>query len=237
MPPRLIPLDELQRTLCAVYDTPLTVPVGEFVCDEEEAFALSHDAGSVDRGELLLVAEHDGDVSLSLYVREEALALLSKRAPNPSEMHRFAAHCLALEGVSHFAYVVFRAENAQSVSQLELELQAEVDKYVATLWSLTDWPVGRPERLLEGQGARLVRQREFLSLSRRLRVRLYDEVSFLDDAHSEHGERYRIANRLAARYTSRLEQKFMLEGFAGMVREARRFYRLGAREKLEVSRG
>ena len=37
--------------------------------------------------------------------------------------------CTALEGVSHFHYFVWSADRRRHVSLLELELQAEVDKY------------------------------------------------------------------------------------------------------------
>ena len=37
-----------------------------------------------------------------------------------------------LEGISHFNYLVLRAADDRSVTLLELELQAEVDKFVGT---------------------------------------------------------------------------------------------------------
>ncbi len=40
----------------------------------------------------------------------------------------------ALEGVSHFVYLAWNAGHDKPVSLLELEMQAEVDKYVGSYW-------------------------------------------------------------------------------------------------------
>src|SRR5437762_13493477 len=42
----------------------------------------------------------------------------------------------ALEGVSHFLYLAWNAGHDRPVSLLELEMQAEVDKYVVSYWLL-----------------------------------------------------------------------------------------------------
>ena len=41
--------------------------------------------------------------------------------------------CKVIEGLSHFNYVVWRAGCERALSLLELELQAEVDKFVSTM--------------------------------------------------------------------------------------------------------
>jgi hypothetical protein len=114
---------------------------------------------------------------------------------------------------------MFRASNDTPVTQLELELQAEVDKYATGL--------------LAGNGVGLIAGR-----SRALRQRLFTEARFLDDAGTEEGDRYRLATRLAARYTASLEARFIERGdLEAFARELRRFYRLGPREKIEQSGG
>ena len=54
-----------------------------------------------------------------------------------------ADYCTALEGVSHFHYLVWSLARGRNVSLLELELQAEVDKY-ATRAGAADSATGRP---------------------------------------------------------------------------------------------
>src|SRR6202030_239021 len=49
-----------------------------------------------------------------------------------------ADYCTALEGVSHFVYSTWRLGRDLPVSLLELETQAEVDKYAVTVFLLAD---------------------------------------------------------------------------------------------------
>ena len=49
-----------------------------------------------------------------------------------------ADYWTALEGVSHFMYLAWNAGHDRAVSLLELELQAEIDKYVASWWLLRE---------------------------------------------------------------------------------------------------
>jgi hypothetical protein len=127
----------------------------------------------------------------------------------------FPAVCLATEGVSHFLYLSFRADNDEQVSQLELELQAEVDKYAAGL--------------LAGNGVGAIRAR-----SRALRERLFYRARFLDPPETAEGQRYRLAHRAAARYAAALEARYVDRGrIDELWAELRRFYRMGMRQKLE----
>lgn len=205
-------LREIQRTLSELYDLHEAPDVEQFVCGEEVLRAVVGD-GAAARGEVLLVFEEDDHLHLGLYLHPDVLAQIAGRSPD------FRALCLATEGVSHFLYLSFRAGNEEQVSQLELELQAEVDKYAAGL--------------LAGNGAGLVATR-----SRALRQRLFDRARFLDPPDTPEGERYRVAHRAAARYAAALEKRYIEPGRIGeLCAELRRFYRLGAREKLERAAG
>lgn len=205
-------LTRIQAVLGELYDVALDGCVTQFLCGQELLEALERE-DEAHRGELLLVLEDDEGVHVGLYLDPKVLERLEEERPD------FQAVSLATEGVSHLMYLSFRADNEETVTQLELELQAEVDKYAAGL--------------LAGHGVGLIKER-----SRALRERLYDDVRFIDDAHTAEGERYRIATRAAARYTARLESDFVARGrIRELLQELRRFYRLGAREKLERARG
>src|SRR5690606_22268107 len=97
-------------------------------------------------------------------------------------LRHFEAACLATEGVSHFLYVIFRARSAGQVSQLELELQGEVDKYAAGMFGV--W-AGAPNPDVDplvgnGVGAWLGRRRReaWLDRSRLIRQRLFHTAQF-----------------------------------------------------------
>ena len=115
------------------------------------------------------------------------------------------------EGVSHFVYVTERARTQLPTTKLELELQAEVDKFVL----LANGRIGiRPQKL-------------------RLRERLYERVSYLHAAGTEDGERYRMANDLAARFVSRL---MALPDREARTQRLRQFYRAGQADKIHLAR-
>jgi hypothetical protein len=68
--------------------------------------------------------------------------------------------------------------------------------------------------------------------------RLYEDVSFTDPPGTETGDRYRIANHVAARFVRRLEQGYRRVGSMRHVHgELRRFHRLGQEEKLRAADG
>jgi hypothetical protein len=119
----------------------------------------------------------------------------------------------AAEGVSHFVYLAVRAAADRPVSLLELEVQAEVDKFALLLLHL--W------------------RRGLRRFSPVLRSRLYERVRFHAHLGPEELERYRLANRLGGGYARWLEDRYV-DGadVEGLVRELRASYRLGAGEKL-----
>jgi hypothetical protein len=126
------------------------------------------------------------------------------------------ALCQIIEGVSHFVYLTDRVRVGREATQLELELQAEVDKYVVLAASAPE--LDRPT-------------------SERLRERLFERVRFVEAAGSELGERYRVANGHANRFLRRLEREHVVRGRLHAMRDAlRRFYAGGQEEKLRLGR-
>ncbi|MFW6067640.1 MAG: hypothetical protein ACOC97_04820 [Myxococcota bacterium] len=208
-------LRRIQEYLERLYDLEVRERVEDFVCDGELAQAMTRDA--LERGEVLLVHEHLQDVSVGLYVDPQAVDALRRGLRWWNGPRGFRAFCLTTEGVSHFVYLMFRAKRELPVTQLELEIQAEVDKYA---FGLLEAPHRRPP---------LVR-------SRMLRSHLYAAPRFMHGADTEEGRRYRIASRVAARYTEQLEFRYVAAGDEqGLHRALRRFYRLGAKGKMEAA--
>jgi hypothetical protein len=126
-----------------------------------------------------------------------------------------ADYCTALEGVSHFVYTAWRLHGDAPVSLLELETQAEVDKYAATVF--------------------LVAQQQGGNYPAQVHPRLFDRVSFDARLEQEQYDRYRTAHRCAANFCRRLERRFVQRGEArieALLRELRKFYRLGSTAKL-----
>jgi hypothetical protein len=167
-------------------------------------------AGEGKREALMVRVAEDGAVEMSLRLPNLGRAEFDVAADSDLD-----PLCQIIEGVSHFVYLADRAKDDRETTQLELELQAEVDKYIVIAAAL-----GATSR----------------ESSETLRGRLYEDVSFEDAAGSELGDRYRMANRVAARYVRRLEHAYVRRGrIRELHRELRRFYRLGQEEKLRVA--
>jgi len=162
-----------------------------------------HHAGDGER-EGLLVRETDGGLELRLHL---------PRLDDAGE--RLDPICQIIEGVSHFVYLADRASREQTTTQLELELQAEVDKYVVLAASVD----GFDERT-----------------SRRLRERLYERVAYVHAPDTVEGERYRVANDRARRFTGRLEREFIARArYAELRAELRRFFHMSQGDKLRAA--
>jgi hypothetical protein len=212
-------LHGLQSLLERLYDLNSDRDIYDYLVTDRGAlarFAPDNDKRELD--EKLLLAESADGAGVALYLDEALLERLEQANPMGAlNEENLADYCTALEGVSHFVYSTWRLSADLPVSLLELETQAEVDKYAATVF------------LLGEQGGRYPEH---------VHARLFDRVHF--DARLEHGqfERYHTAHRCAAQFCRRLERRFVNRGVArieGLVRELRKFYRLGNREKLRYA--
>jgi hypothetical protein len=206
-------LGKLQRGLEEVYRVDTEVKVEDFVIDAErrERMGLSR----MPREQLLL-AEEGGDLEVGLFVDDSALENLERDDPTV-RLHdgNLGDFLLAIEGVSHFVKVAWRAQRDQPISALELELQGDVDKYVTCVLGC----------------------READAYSERLRRRLFEEFTYEPDLQPAERERYEVANENAARYAAHLERTFVDGGRIGdMLAELRQFYRLSLRAKIDFIR-
>ncbi|HEX9294255.1 MAG TPA: hypothetical protein VF881_00415 [Polyangiaceae bacterium] len=137
-------------------------------------------------------------------------------APQLSSDPDLDSLCQLIEGVSHFVYVADRARRELPATQLELELQAEIDKYV--LFVLRRDPFDA-------------------AFARHVHGRLYERVHFCHPEGTEAGDRYRLANDLAARLVRRMEVLYAQKGRLAELRDAlTRFYGMGQAEKLGFAR-
>lgn len=206
-------LNRVQQGLEALYRIDTSLLVEDFIIDESQ-----RNATGVARGprEQLLVQEDEEGLFLGLFVDPDVVASASER--EPSEVvatGRIGDFLLIVEGVSHFVYLAHKAVEEQAVSALELELQAEVDKYVTCLLSSD----------------------ESLASSTWLRQSLFHEVEYLEDLAPDELERYQVANQSALEYCRSLEDRFVEpRRVHEMLAELRHFYRLSLPRKLELIR-
>jgi hypothetical protein len=209
-------IERLQALLERVYHLDIGLDVRDFCIGGRELGELrARGARASSATEQLLVLEEEGDALLALFIDDAVMA----RAGRPGGVARLdresmSDFCLLTEGVSHFVYLVWKAGRGEPVTQLELELQAEVDKYLACFIASWEQDRGRfPERLREA---------------------LFERASFRADLDGAETERYRTANRLALEYCGHLERAFLKRGgLHGAMPELRRFYRMTHPRKLD----
>lgn len=206
-------LDLLQRKLENLYGVESQHDVRDFlITDPTLARALGGAALIPDTDETVLVTEDEDGLALSVYLDRDMLDRLDSADP----LRRLRSEQLGdlwtvLEGVSHFSYLVWSAVRNRSVTLLELEMQAEVDKFVAT------------HQLVMEQGR--------LDLLSQLHGRLFDSYRFRAELKPQEVERYRAANDYASRFCHKLREP-LVDGNDAVIAELRAFYRLSQQGKI-----
>ena len=208
-------LDRIQRQLEQLYEVDTQLQVSRFLITDPtlaDHYDTSDNPRPVD--EKLLLSQNDDQLDVALYLNKDIVTHLEKNDPLQSlhegNLHEF---WIALEGVSHFIYLTWNAQHDREISLFELELQAEVDKFImATL---------------------LLNQQQEVTHPRSILTKLFIKLQF-DSALRKHElARYAMANQYAYRYCEKL-----LRLVVGQVDEQplyndiRRFYRLTNQYKL-----
>lgn len=215
-----MPLNAIQAELEQIYDLPTELRVENFlITDSARARELADGAlGPEPAAEALLLRQSGDSLDIGLFIAPEVLERLQRSEGNAHWSDRsLEDFWLALEGVSHFLAVVWRAERGRCTTALELETQAEIDKFILTAARLVADHGRVPLRPLQSILFRRARIRT--GLSRRLQ------------------NRYRGANALAESFCANLEQRHRLprrqESLPmSLLQELRRFYRLDWPAKL-----
>jgi hypothetical protein len=207
-------LASLQGALTEIYDLPATPDVRVFLMTARAGLSTVDDPRASD--EQLIVAEEGDTLSMALYIDAAVLARLERCDPfSGLTQHNLADYLTVAEGVSHFVYVAWNTGYDKPVTLLELELQAEVDKYVLCAWLLREQGAGRFPRELH----RVLFERARLDpVAAAGRIGLYHTASD-------------YAARFCRRVGALLERR--RNGVArDLMAELRRFYRWGNMRKM-----
>lgn len=203
-----------QLQLHSIYSVDVPHSVSDFVISDQEIISTLTNGKKEHLKEKLLIHQEGDDINLSLYLHRDVIKnLVNIPVEAQLESGNIGNLCLAIEGISHFLYLIWRALRQHEVSLLELELQAEVDKYVVLL--------------------SLIRKLKKYELIPGLHRILFEEITYDDSLDAAELSRYHKANYYAARYCSLFECRFLQEfGSCEMFSELRKFYRLGQNAKL-----
>ena len=211
-------LKRLQDLLGGIYDVQVGHDVYDFLVTDRMLLPHGARAGHAEE-ELLVAPVVAGELALSLYLDPALLQRLAAADPLERLHGGNVADCLtALEGVSHFLYVVWNASHDRAVSLLELELQAEIDKFIVSHWLL--------RRQVPGH------------FPLELRRALFERARIDPNVGAQAGM-YREASGYAGRFCRYLERTLQHTRRAGvradrdapLLAELRRFYRFSTLAK------
>lgn len=211
------PLLALQEMLASINDVPVQHSVTDFLLNDADACsALLGRSLVADEDEQVLICETAAGPELSVYIDERVMVSLNVDDPliclSDSNLPAF---CSAVEGISHFQYFIWCIEHARQVSLLELELQAEVDKYALATCLLMRQARGR--------------------FHHGLHRRLFSQVGYVATLDGEDRQRYLEANRYAANFCRRNDERHLscrrprVERWLGEFRE---LYRCSHHQKV-----
>lgn len=195
----------LQRALEALYD----VQTGHDVRN----FLRLH---SAEVPEVLYCRQAEDDaIELRLQLAPALLARLVAHDPFVAlGPHNLDDFCVALEGVSHFVNVARAHARGQPISALELEWQAEVDKFCLALC------------LMHAQ------RTNHRDAHRMLFAALFADYALRGPIAHAQRERYAIASRSAARRCQAWLAAGLDADLPKLLRQARKTCRLGRADKL-----
>jgi hypothetical protein len=217
---------ELQTLLARLYRLDVEFDVNDFIVTDRELVRELVDNDVPIADEMLLIREADaavnGELDVALYLDADMMQRLAATDPNCGwnlQANNLNDFCIALEGISHFVYVAWNAVQDKQVTQLELELQAEIDKYLST------------RLLLESQAGSAGSAESAFSAN--VLPALFDTISYREDLPPDRLERYRQANQFAMRFCHNLQQRYPSSTDSpSMLDELRAFYRLPQQGKF-----
>lgn len=185
-------------------------PLAECLISTErfQDYCRTHPTVDATTRETLIIEQHATHVDVGLYIAPEILERV-RRNPPWHNLHadNVDATCVAIEGVSHLVCLWWKQHRELPCSLLELELQAEIDKYLlCSRWLAQQ---GRPRT--------------------QLLTRLFHHYALGGGMTGEAAQRYHRASRLAWQFCRRDQDRL-----STLVTDARDFYRLTHWQKLRA---
>ncbi len=171
-------------------------------------------------GKLYLQQTSPDDAHIAIYFGDSIKQQLSQLPTDPASLwpkESLQAFCVASEELSHLHYIIFHSSQGHSISQLELEMQAEIDKFLLTLFK---------NNSIHG-----VSEEHFNLLFERI----FHHFSLIEGLSEVEKERYLEANRLAKVVIQKLRKHLLsLKSQDKTAEYLRRFYRITSQDKLNI---
>lgn len=156
--------------------------------------------------ETVLLLERDDCIDISVIFNEHIIELLEHNKLSKFNLESF---CYLLEGISHFLYLVHNCHHDKKVTMIEMELQAEIDKFIYL--SMLNHSMDKND----------------------LHALLFSDITYVSSLSTECKQRYETANFYAAKYTHYILRNFHASNInSSLKKELRRFYRMTLQDKM-----
>lgn len=208
-------LTQIQEEIEGIYNFPSTLPIENFLIDRQRLIEWLPESQNRNVPETIILREQADQIELGVFIDPKVIGHLENLSPwRHLSLKNLESFCTAVEGVSHFLNLISRMKNSRPISHLELELQAEVDKYLLCLLVLDRQGVGRATQVL-------------------LQI-LFERYQIYHDLKNEEKDRYELANRLAHQFCHRLEKLRHPQNRPHLVAAARQFREKSLQEKIHL---
>ncbi len=206
----------IQNILNNIYEISIPYNSEDFIIKKDGLKKLISGNSNIifDRNQIILLEAED-EIKVAIYIRKRLLNNLELTNPicNLTDKN-IEDLCVLTEELSHFLYLIWNVQNSRMISNLALELQAEIDKFIICIL------------LLESQFKH--------ELIQPLVYKLFINISFDKKLSEEDKERYIIANNYAKKYCEFLiNHYFKTKKITEAYRELRQFYRYDLTKRLE----
>ncbi len=208
-------LEQVQNQLEIMYGIGLAERAEDYLIDKKEALKFLKTSTKIPK-ELFLVRQPEDDkVEIALFLDHKLIKNLDNNNPFVSLNEKnLSDFCILIEGVSHFVYFLWKAYHKHHITQLEMELQAEIDKFLMLSFYLR---AGQDPL----QGSQLFEA-------------LFEDFKLFENLDPENKERYETASSLAMRYCHKLQSKLRdINQTEKILSEIREFYNFTQEQKIQ----
>lgn len=213
----MLVLQRLQRAIEELYDVQVDAEVADYLVDQKTHALIPGSQAHIPE-QLFCRSHADGEVEIALYISPVVLAHLHQDDPF-ERLHagNLEDFCIAAEGVSHFVYLAWRASCEQSLSALDLELQAEIDKFCLCVGLWHAQKAANPV------------------VHRALYDQLFKRYSLHDGLSAQEQQRYHVASRAAAQEIAVWLKQGDDASVQRLLRRARSYCRRPRSQKLRAA--
>jgi hypothetical protein len=208
----------LQQQFQNIYQLPQDLSIEDYLINQETLDTMEEKqcvlpSIAQHKGYMLLLTEGD-ELHVGIYLHNHVIENLRRYNPllglHEKNIYDF---CIMTEEVSHFLYTTWKARHDIQMTKLEIELQAEVDKFIlCTLYRA---------------------QHQVKTDSRPLIDLLFEDYHFEVNLSEESKTRYHTASKLARHYCHFLDRHYInANHIPQMIEEIRQFYRFSQTDKI-----